>query len=159
MFSLFKAPTFTDPTLGELRRSGGAWRGTIALDTGRAAPLVVAGSRSAPDASALAIARTLRADYPSWRPAIERALFEHLAPYAEAVAAGEADPPTGGMPRITTPAEVWSHVGVEHVSVLPLDGAPTVEIGYRTVWDEEHLLGARLRGGQLLELNGSVRPP
>jgi hypothetical protein len=48
---------------------------------------------------------------------------------------------------------------LEHVSVLPLGGVPTVEIGYRAVRDEEHLLGARLRGGRLLELNGSVLPP
>jgi hypothetical protein len=75
------------------------------------------------------------------------------------VAAGEADPPAPGMPRIAAPGDVWPHVGIEHVSVLPFGGVPTVEIGYRAVWDEEHLLGARLRGGRLLELNGSVLPP
>jgi hypothetical protein len=41
---LFKAPAFTDSTLGELRRSGGAWRGLIVLDAGRPVPLVLAGS-------------------------------------------------------------------------------------------------------------------
>jgi hypothetical protein len=45
------------------------------------------------------------------------------------------------------------------VAVITLDGELSVEIGYRVAWDEEHTLGARLRNGRLIELNGSVLPP
>ncbi len=86
-------------------------------------------------------------------------MFEHYAPYAEAVAASELVPPEEGLPRVTQSGDVWSHTSVEFVAVIPLDGELTVEIGYRVAWDEEHTLGARLRNGRLIELNGSVLPP
>jgi hypothetical protein len=158
MLGLFKAPTFVDPQLGELRRSGGAWRGTLRLD-GLAVPLVVRGPRAAPGSEALVVARALAQDLPTWRPAIARALFEHYAPYAEGVGAGEAEAPASGVPAIGEPAAVWAHTSIDFVQVAPLDGPLTVEIGLRVAWDEEHTLGARLRDGRLIELNGSVRAP
>ena len=48
---------------------------------------------------------------------------------------------------------------VEWVSVEPLAGDLTLELGLRTAWDEEHTLGARFREGRLVELNGSVLGP
>ena len=96
------------------------------------------------------IARAIPSSFPSWRPAIERALFQHYEPYAEA----EED-----VPKINDPAGVWPHVEARFVSVTPLSGEPVVEIGYEVAWDEEHTLGARLRDGQLLELSGSVLAP
>jgi hypothetical protein len=102
------------------------------------------------------VARSIPAEYASWRPAIERALFEHLAPYAEAVAAGEIDTPPSPLPAIEVPSSVWPYVRVEFVQVAPLDGQLTVEIGYRVAWDEEHTLGARIRGGQLVGPERSV---
>ena len=48
---------------------------------------------------------------------------------------------------------------VEWVSVEPLAGDLTLELGLRTAWDEEHTLGARIRGGRPAELNGSVLGP
>lgn len=158
MFGLFKSASFVDPQLGELRRSGGRWRGTFLLE-GKKVPLVVSGARAVPDAAALDVARSIAASFPSWRPTIERALYEHYAPYAEAVAAGEADPPEPGLPRIEGPAAVWPHATAAFVQVAPLSGRLTVEIGYRVAWDEEHTLGARLLEGQLLELCGSVLAP
>jgi hypothetical protein len=86
-------------------------------------------------------------------------MFEHYSPYAEAVAAGETEPPREGLPRIDAPADVWPHTHTEFVQVTPLDGVLTVEIGYRVAWDEEHTLGARFREGRFLELNGSVLQP
>ena len=82
-----------------------------------------------------------------------------LLAYAEAVAAGEVSPPPSSPPRIDTPSSVWPHTTVEFVQVTPLGGSLTVEIGYRVAWDEEHTLGARLQGGRLLELCGSVLAP
>jgi hypothetical protein len=158
MFGLFKSPPFSDALLGEFRRTGGVWRGTVELGGGRV-PLVIHGSRSAPDPQALEIARAVPTSYPQWRGLIASAMLEHYAPYAEAVAAGELEPPGEGLPRITQPGDVWPHTAVEFVSVITLDGESSVEIGYRVAWDEEHTLGARLRNGRLIELNGSVLPP
>lgn len=158
MFDLFKSPAFSDPALGELRRTGGLWRGALELG-GVRAPLALPGPRSAPDPAALDIARSIPSGYADWRPLIEAALFEHYAPYAEALATGEVEPPEEALPRLVEPREVWPHTSVEFVQVLSLDGALAVEIGYRVAWDEEHVVGARLRRGRLIELNGSVLPP
>ncbi|HJQ57269.1 MAG TPA: hypothetical protein VJ890_10205 [Vineibacter sp.] len=158
MFEFFKSTPYDDPQLGQLRRTGGAWRGTIDLG-GTSIALVVDGSRKTPDAAALRIARTIASDLPGWRPQIAQALFEHYQPYAESVAAGEEQPPADGMPKIDRPDEVWPHVAIQYVSVKPLQGVPIVEIGLSAAWDEEHTLGARLRDGKLLELNGSVLAP
>lgn len=159
MLGFFKSTPFVDPQLGELNRLRGAWRGTLKVDIGVAVPLVLSGGRAAPDAEAMRIARSVPSDYPSWRPAIERELFDHYSPYAEAVAAGDLDPPISGLPPIDAPSSIWPHATLEFVRVAPLGGVLTVEIGYRVVWDEEHTLGARFRSGQLLELCGSILAP
>lgn len=158
MFGMFKSTPFSDPQLGEFRRSGGLWRGAARLGEA-SVPLVLSGPRAAPDPRALTVARSIASSYPTWRPSIERAMFEHYSPYAEAVAAGESEAPQEGLPRIDAPADVWPHTHTEFVQVTPLDGVLTVEIGYRVAWDEEHTLGARFREGRFLELNGSVLQP
>jgi hypothetical protein len=159
MFGPFKSASFVDPQLGEFSRSRGAWRGTLTLDGAVPVPLVLSGGRTAPDGEALRIARSVPSDYGSWRPMIERELLAHYSPYAEAVAAGELDPPPSGLPTIDTPSSVWPYTTVAFVQITPLSGVLTVEIGYRVAWDEEHTLGARLRGGQLVELCGSILAP
>lgn len=158
MFGLFKPPPFSDAQLGEFRRTGGMWRGAVDLG-GVSVSLALPGPRSAPDAQALAMARAVPSAYPAWRGLIAAALFEHYAPYAEDVAAGELGAPGEGLPRLTQPEDVWPHTALEFVAVITLDGEPAVEIGYRVAWDEEHTVGARLRNGRLIELNGSVLPP
>jgi hypothetical protein len=159
MFSLFRSAPFVDEQLGEFRRSGGAWRGMLVLDGAVSVPLVVSGSRTAPDPAALRVARSVPSELPSWRPVIERALFEHYPPYAEADAAGKAEPPAPSLPAIADAPSVWPHTSLAFVQVAPLDGQLTVEIGYRVAWDAEHTLGARLRNGRLVELAGSVLSP
>lgn len=158
MFGLFKSRSFSDPTLGEFHLRRRAWRGEISVGDARV-PLVVPGSRAAPDAHAFDVARSLPADDPGWREAIEAALFEHYAPYAQAVAEGEIEPPGRGLPRISQPDGVWPHTTVAFVAVIPIEGGLGVEIGYEVAWDEEHTLGARLLSGRLIELNGSVLRP
>jgi hypothetical protein len=159
MFSLFKSPSFRDPLLGEFARSRGHWRGSLALEGIASVPLVLSGTRTQPDAKAIATARTLANAFTSWRPTIESALFEHYGPYAEALAAGELPPPSDPLPSIKAPSEVWPHVSLVFVSVTPLEGVLTSEFGYTTAWDEEHTLGARFEDGKFLELCGSVLPP
>ena len=97
-------------------------------------PLAVVGGRRGPDEDALAMARRAAADLAAVRPELEATLAEHREPSGETV-------------------EGWS---VEWASVALLDGELTLELGLQTAWDEEHTLGARLRGGRLVELNGSV---
>jgi hypothetical protein len=158
IFDRFRSPSFADPQLGEFRRSSGMWRGSIVLGSERA-PLVVSGTRVAPDPEALIMARGITSNFPTWRDAIYRALFEHYLPYAQAVTAGEKVPPKSGLLAIDGSDDVWAYATPKYVNVAPLGGPMTVEIGYRVTWDEEHTLGARLRDGEPVELCGSVLAP
>jgi hypothetical protein len=128
--------TFEDPQLGSLSRRRGRWRGEIDLVGGRVA-LAVVGPRREPDPDALAIARRVGDELESARPEVEVALADHREPSGEQ-------------------AQGWM---VEWASVAPLDGALTLELGLDVAWDEEHTLGARIRDGRLVELNGSVLRP
>lgn len=158
MFGLFKSASFPDPVLGALLRSRGSWRGVLQLGPGPI-KLALAGTRTAPDPTALAAARELEAQLPGWRPSIETALFEHYEPYAEAAAEDESAGTSEPFPRIDAPPDVWPHAALAFISVYPLDGTLTTELGYTTAWDEEHTLGLRFAGGTLIELCGSVLPP
>src|SRR5437762_2563275 len=121
LFGLFKSRPFRDPKLGELVRSRGLWRGSLAVEAGvNAVPLALSGTRTEPDAQALAAARDVAQVFTSWRPAIEQALFDHYSPYAEAIAAGELSSPDEGLPRIAARGGVWPHVSLVFVSVTPL---------------------------------------
>jgi hypothetical protein len=155
MLGLFKSKPFRDEQLGEFRRSGGYWKGSLPVAPCGTFRLALVGSREAPDSIALALAKELPDRFKSLIPKIQVGLFEHYAPYKEAVDAGEE---TGSpCPSVASPEAVWPHVIPAHVLVEPLEGVPTVELGFRASWDIEHTLGARFQGWQLIELNGSVR--
>jgi hypothetical protein len=158
MFGLFKAASFTDPVLGELTRSHGYWRGLLQLDSA-SVPIALAGTRAAPDPLAVAAVLEVPARLSEWRSVLEAALFEHYEPYAEALAGSEIPAATDACLPVTAPAGIWPHVTLEYISVSPLDGALTTELGYTTAWDEEHTLGARFQQGGFVELCGSVLPP
>lgn len=159
MFGLFSSPSISDPDFGELKRSRGMWRGLISSLGQTARPLIVAGPKSAPDPKALHLAKSIADRYPSWKTVIEKELFDHLAPYAEAVAAGELPATEEQLPLIKKPSDVWPHVALEFVAVAPIDNTLTVEFGYRVTWDEEHTLGARFQDCGFVELCGSVLCP
>lgn len=159
MFGLFAAHPFSDPLFGELKRSRGYWRAFVSLDSSAGVLLAVSGPRARPDQEALETARTFLAQYHGLRPLIGQALYEHYLPYAEAVVAGEFSPPVDGLPNIDAPEFVWPHVTAIHVSVTPMEGVLTVEVGYRVAWDDEHTLGARFQKGRFVELCGSVLAP
>jgi hypothetical protein len=158
VFGLFKSASYSDPMLGELSRSRGLWRGMLQLESGPAL-LALAGTRVAPDPAAIALACEAKGQLSIWRSAIETALFEHYEACAEAVAAGEFPEASETFPNISGPPGVWPHASLEFVSVLPLDGTLTTELGFTTAWDEEHTLGARFVDGAFVELCGSVLPP
>jgi hypothetical protein len=159
MFGLFKAPQFRDAQLGELAHSRGHWRGSLTLDGRARVPLALSGTRSEPSAQAVAVAREVATQFELWRPTIEKALFKHYGPYADALAAGALPLSSETFPSITAPHQVWPHVSLAFVSVTPLDSVLTTELGYTTAWDEEHTLGVRFQSGKFIELCGSVLPP
>ena len=159
MFGLFRSSPFTDPQLGELVRSRGKWRGHFDC-AGDRVPVIVDGSKKEPDGESLAEARRAIGALDEWRGSIARALFEHLEPYAESIAAGELPAPEDfDLSSITSPADVWPHATLLYVSAGKLDGVMTTELGYSTSWDEEHTLGVRFRSGQFAGLCGSVLAP
>jgi len=159
MFGWLKTPTFEDPQLGTLTRKRGLWRGTIALEAEGNVPIALAGSRREPDAGALAAAQALPGRFRSWRPVLERELFAHYEPYAESVAADARRKGTDPLAMPASPGEVWHHVDLQFISITPLDGTLTTELGFTTDWDDEHALGARFHGDRFVELNGSVLRP
>jgi hypothetical protein len=155
MFELFKSELFRDGQLGKFRRSGGHWKGSLVVAPCGPFRLALAGSRKAPDPLALALAKELPDRFKSMMPKIQTGLFEHYAPYKEAVDAGQE---TGSpCPKVESPDTVWPYVTPAHVLVEPLQGVPTVEIAFRVAWDVEHTVGARFQNWQFIELNGSVR--
>jgi hypothetical protein len=155
MFGLLRAKPFRDRRLGEFRRSGGYWKGALAIAPLGTFRLALAGNREAPDAIALLFATELPDRFKSLMPKIQTGLFGHYAPYKEAVDAGEG---TGSpCPTVASPEAVWPHVRPVHVLVEPLEGVPTVEIAFKVAWDIEHTVGARFQNWQFIGLNGSVR--
>src|SRR5262245_8642329 len=79
MFGWFKSPQCRDAQLGALARSRGYWRGSLTLDGRVHVPLTLSGTRSAPDAQAVAVAREVTTQFSLWRPAIAQALFAHYS--------------------------------------------------------------------------------
>jgi hypothetical protein len=131
-----------DPALGKLERRRGKWRRMLELGHEKV-PLVLAGGRSGPDPEAVAVAQTAVGQLAAWRSIAEPALREHRSNGTD----------------IAQDADVWTDVTSVYVAVIPIDRLMTIEWGLRVGWDEEHTLGARLRGGELVELNGSVLAP
>ena len=153
MFELFKSKPFRDGQLGEFRRSGRYWKGSLVVAPCGTFRLALAGSREAPDLIALGLAKELPDRFKSLMPQIQSGLFGHYEPYREAVDAGEPGSP---CPSIASPDAIWPHVTSAHVLVGALECVPTVEIAFKVAWDIEHTVGARFQNWLLIELNGSV---
>src|SRR5437870_3512133 len=101
MFELFKSEPFRDRQLGEFRRSGKHWKGSLLVPSCGMFRLVLVGSHKAPDPIALGLAKELSDRFKSLVPTIQTGMFEHYAPYKEAIDAGEE---TGGpCPSIANP--------------------------------------------------------
>lgn len=154
MFGLFRSEPFRDAQLGELRRSSGKWKGSLVVAPCGTFRLALGGSREAPDPIALRLAKELPDRFKSLMPEIQTGLFEHYAPYKEAVDAGEET--HSPCPSVASPEAVWLHVTPAHVLVEPLNGKLMVEIAFTVAWDEEHTVGARFQDWDFIELNGSV---
>lgn len=143
--NFFKVAPVADDVLGTLQRSGGTWRCTRELPGLGALEFRLSGSRQAPDAAAVMLARELPQRLLAILPAIGHALWEHYEPYSEECEI-----------RIAGEAGVWPHARALHVSIEPMRGVLTIEIALAAAWDEEHTLGARIQNWTLLELCGSI---
>src|SRR5260370_42004426 len=155
MFGLLKSEPFRDAQFGEFRRSGGHWKGSLVFAPCGTFRLSLVGSRKAPDPLALGLAKELPERFNSLMPKIQSGLFEHYAPYKEAVTAGEQ---TGSpCPNIASPEAVWPHVTPAHILIEPFGGVPTLEIAFGVTWDLQPTLVAIFRNWQCIEVNGGVR--
>jgi hypothetical protein len=74
-FGLFKSAPLRDAQLGELRRSGRLWKGSIVLAQCGTFPLSLAGGREAPDPLAVKLAKELPGQIQAMMPKIENGLF------------------------------------------------------------------------------------
>ena len=133
-------------------------RPTLQWSGPASAHLMLSGTRTEPHAQALAAAREVKQAFASWRPAIEQALFDTTSLTPKRSPRVSFCRPAA-FPRIAAPGDVWSHVSLVFVSVTPLSGLLTTELGYTTDWDDEHTLGARFQSGRFIELCGSVLRP
>jgi hypothetical protein len=160
MFGLFRSATFRDDRFGSLIRSGGHWKGSIALGQHGNVELSLSGGRGSPDPASLGLAHELPARYGSLLSQIQSSLFEHYEPYRDADSTGELPERSEPFPKIERAEDVWSHVSAQWVLIGPLRGSPkdgpTIEIAYRVAWDEEHTVGARIQKWKMFELCGSV---
>jgi hypothetical protein len=91
------------------------------------------------------------------RGQLEVALFDHYEPYAAAARDGHWV--SDKFAAVSSPADALLQARLEAVVVVELDGALAAELCYTVPWDEEHILGARFRGTQWVELCGSTLLP
>jgi hypothetical protein len=137
---LFATSDAHDDVLGPLTRRRGWWRGTVDVGGHRAVPLALPGPRRGPDPEAVTLARDATGQLHAARPSILAALREHHETATDGAPWPGEPPPT-------------------YLSVPTIDGRLVLEVGYRVPWDDDHVLGARVVDGGLLELNGSVLEP
>ena len=160
LHNLRRPAPVSDAHFGKLRFSFGfeqcMWRGSIALLPGTKVPLAIVGSADGPAPEALSMAKELAARLPSWQADIEKALFEHYEPYAEALASGELKHRGDPLPTITSPSDVWRLISWVEASIIPVDGELATELQATVPWDEEHTLGLLFSRGKFCALCGSV---
>ena len=136
------------PLFGALRYKSGRWRGVLALPESKTILLLVPGGRGGPDAQSLSAAERLADWWNRAKAAVAKELFEHYSNGKDA-----------GVPAIAglaAPEDVWRHVRISSVQMAPFKAANEALVALHTDWDEEHTLGAHLRDGTLVELNGSI---
>lgn len=102
------------------------------------------------------MAKDLAARLPSWQADIEKALFEHYEPYAEALASGELKHRGDPLPAISRPSDVWPLISWVDALIIPIGGKLATELDVTVPWDQEHTLGLFFERGEFLGLCGSV---
>jgi hypothetical protein len=74
-------------------------------------------------------------------------------PYQDVWQRNEIDDPDL---ELSVPEDVWAHVLVASIDVDARRVKSPIEFRLEVAWDHEHTLGALVRDGTLLELNGSA---
>lgn len=138
----------THPRLGSLRFGSGHWRGSIALADSKDVVLLVPGGRGGPDPAALGTAERVAEWWAGARGSVAKELYEH---YSNGRDGGLAE-----IEGLASPDAVWRHVRITSVRIAPYKAPNEALVALHTEWDEEHTLGAHLRDGSLVELNGSI---
>jgi hypothetical protein len=156
MLGWFTPRTFRDPHLGTLERQRGRWIGATELATHGRVELRVAGDRTAPYAASIRLAADAPAQLAAVRDDLAGALLAHSEPYRDARQRDELEPLGEEFPELDAPQDVWAHVLVASIDVDARRVDSPIEVRLQAAWDQEHTLGAFLRDGQLVELNGSV---
>lgn len=158
MFGLFKKLEIDHPLLGSLVWHHGYWQGEIEIVNLGIASLFLGGNREGPDSSSVDEAIEVNKNFEVIRPKLMQELIEHYEPYAEAIRDGkyEVDTP---FPDVVDGADALGKAKLEAVSIVTLDGQIATELCFEVPWDEEHILGARFRGPQWVELCGSTVLP
>lgn len=148
MAAFLASEPFTHDSLGTFVRKHGDWIGSITLPHHGKVELHLAGDRKAPSDAALELAAALPSIYATLESQVAEALFEHYEPASEEAL----------IEDLVEPGDVWNHLHVTYVDIDPDRRLFTTEIRLETQWDEEHTLGVQLKGGKLVDLNGSVGP-
>jgi hypothetical protein len=151
LLGFLRPPPQEHAELGPLQYASGRWRGTVALENGARIPLFIPGSRSGPDPEGLKVAELASAWWTEARPDVERELYDHYS-------AGRDDP-TDGTLELRDSGEVWAHAVPTSVAIKPFRLLDEIQVAIRVAWDEEHTLGAMIRDGRLVGLNGSILEP
>lgn len=151
LFDFLRPRPHSHPVFGPLQHARGRWRGAIMLERDKRVPLFVHGSRTAPSPEALRTAERVPEWWTRARPQVETELFEHYE-------AGR-DAGVEGIPALASRGEIWPHVTLSSVEIQPSNHQDEIQVALRVPWDEEHTLGALVRDGQLIGLNGSILEP
>ena len=153
MLGFFESKPFRDEQLGTLERRHRKWIGSTTLPPHGQVELRIAGDRAAPDAASLRLAADAPAQFAAVRAELAGQLFEHYLPYRDAWQGDDLE--SRGV-ELSVPEDVWAHVLVASIDVDSMRVESPIEFRLDVAWDQEHTLGALVRDGTLVELNGSV---
>ena len=152
MLGFFESKPFRDQQVGTLERRHGRWIGSTVLPPHGQVELRVAGDRR-PDAASLLLAAAASAQFSAVRAELAAQLLEHYVPYQDAWQGNDLE--YRGV-DLSVPQDVWVHVLVASIDVDARRVNSPIEFRLDVAWDQEHTLGASVRDGTLVELNGSV---
>jgi hypothetical protein len=153
MLGFFGSKPSRAQQLGTLERRHAKWIGSTTLPPHGQVELRGAGDRAAPDAASLRLAAHVSEQLAAVRTELARRLFEHYVPYNDALQRNGVE---DRVVELSAPDDVWAHVLVALIDVDAMRVASPIEFLLEVGWDQEHTLGALVRDGTLVELNGSV---
>jgi hypothetical protein len=82
---------------------------------------------------------------------MEKELYEHYRAGSDGGAVN--------LPHLATATDVWGRVMLSSVEIKPYRSLEEFQVAIRAEWDDEHTLGALIRGETFVELNGSILEP